>query len=197
MNRYGRVGEIFLSLLVVAPTEEIRDHLIEFQYGVFEDQKEEEATGEESEVVKAILACKNLAVAKRLAIRNIVDELNLARNPEDKISPRIVGWTTSRLGFRKARMPDSKGNRAIRLDTELLHRLMKMYDITDPNTPQTASETSERQNLGPLGTYTSDVPDHLTDKAGYKPLTPVEKIGTPSPNPPQELTETKKETQLS
>jgi hypothetical protein len=177
MNRYGRVGEIFLSLLEVAPTEEIRDHLIEFQYGVFEDQKEEEATGEESEVVKAILACKNLAVSKRLAIRNIVDELNLTREAEDKISPRIVGWVTSRLGFRKARMGDAKGSRAIRLDDQLLQRLMQMYDITDPPIPISPSEMTERQNLGPLDTYTSDSSDDLTLKTGYTPLIHVEKIG--------------------
>src|SRR5208282_5063176 len=178
MNRYGRVGEIFLSLLAVAPTETIRDHIIEFQSGVFEDQKEEEATGEESEVVKAILACKNLAVGKRLAIRNIVDELNLTREAEDKISPRMVGWITSRLGFRKARMGDAKGNRAIRLDGELLQRLMQMYDITDPNTTKTPSEMSERQNHGPLDTFTSDNPDCLTVKTGYKPLIPVDPIAS-------------------
>src|SRR5208283_4237463 len=51
MNRYGRVGEIFLSLLEVAPNDMFRDRLIEFQHGVFEDQREDEATSLDAEVV--------------------------------------------------------------------------------------------------------------------------------------------------
>jgi hypothetical protein len=158
MNRYGRVGEIFLSLLEVAPTDEIRDHLIEFERGVFEDQKEDEATRLEAGVVKAILSCRILAIDKRLAIRIITDNVNAERDQNDKISSERVGWETSRLGFKKARMPN--GNRAICLDSALLQRLIHVYDIKEPSDGQTVNSV-----MG-LDRYSHDGSDSLTVKRG-------------------------------
>jgi hypothetical protein len=173
MNRYGRVGEIFLSLLEVAPTDEVRDRLIESERGVFEDQREDEATSLDAEVVKAILFCRDLAVDKRLAVRNIADAINSDRDQSDRIKPERIGWITNKLGFKKARMPDTKGNRAIRLDNELLQRLIRIYDINDGHTSLTPSDSQTVRKADALDKFTSDSSDSLTVTGGDEPAVKV------------------------
>jgi hypothetical protein len=195
MNRYGRVGEIFLALHHVAPTEEIRSILAEFERGVYEDLTEDEATSMDAEVVRAIVECWNLAKDKddlkkdnRLPIQSIVKIVNSDRDPGDQISPRLVGRATNRLGFRKARMGDSKGSRAIRLDIGLLHRLMQTYDIPSEERQNSQNDrikgefdkfTSDNptmsEALQPEITHVSDNSDVLTVKRAYEPT--IEKIG--------------------
>jgi hypothetical protein len=172
MNRYGRVGEIFLSPLAVAPNEEIRNRLADFERGVFEDQVEDEATSLDADVVKAILEKRDLAVDHRLKIRDVTEALNVGRDPGDSVSAERVGWITNRLGFRKVRMPDSKGSRAIRIDSELLQRLSCIYD-TEPHTPPDPSDRQTARTAGELDKYTSDSSDSLTPKVGYDLLNNV------------------------
>lgn len=166
LNRYGRVGEIFYALLEVAPSEETRKTLTQFALGVFEEQTEEEATGIEAEVVKAILASKDKATGdSRLAIETIVEETNFGRAEKEKASPRSIGWITARLGFKKGRMPDAKGSRAIVLDDQLLEQLRIAYDVKPADggiPPQTTSETSERGLYG-FGPAHSDVSHPLQE----------------------------------
>jgi hypothetical protein len=166
MNRYGRVGEIFLALLEVAPNEEIRNRLIDFEQGVFEDQKEEEATSLEAEVLRSILNSKELAIDGRLAVKNIVDSINAGRDDKDKLRPERVGWITTRLGFRKGRMPDSKGNRAILFDSELLDRLCQTYDVDSMNAPHKQSDRQTDREKAGLDAF-ADSSDSLTDREGY------------------------------
>lgn len=157
LNRYGRVGEIFYALLEVAPSEETRETLTRFALGVFEDQVEEEATSIEAEVVKAILASKDKATGdSRLAIETVVEEVNFGRGEKEKISSRSIGWITNRLGFKKGRMPDAKGSRAIVLDNPLLEHLRTAYDVKPVDSgvfPQKTSERSERQKGQKEGLY--------------------------------------------
>ena len=156
MNRYGRVGEIFYALLEIAPSDEIRDTLTEFAFGVYTDQTEEDATSIEAEVVRAILASKDKATPdQRLAIQTIVEEVNFDRSEKEKLAPRSIGWVTTRLGFKKRRMPDKKGSRAILLDSDLLQNLTEAYDIEQP-TQVAVSPLSppERQTVRKEGLFT-------------------------------------------
>jgi hypothetical protein len=174
INRYGRVGEIFYPLLIVAPDEETRDEVAEYARGVYQEQVEEEATGEEAEVVRAILTCKEQAVKGRLPTKLIVDTVNAERTEEDKVSPERVGWVLKRLGFKKARMQDAKGSRGIELDTGLLDHLVKNYDVevTSPpkgsNTPLYPSDHQTVRDEDASPTLGSDGSDGLTGKGGYK-----------------------------
>jgi len=184
LNRYGRVGEIFLALLEVAPTEEIRDKLVEFELGVFQEQVEDDALSLEAEVLRAILDCRNLAVGGRLQIKNVVDALNVDRTERNKLDPRRVGRITNRLCFKKARMPDSKGSKAPQLDEELLSRFQQTYDIKqDILYPP---ETSKGQNV-----RASDQSDHLTKKGDD--ANTLDPILEPAPITPDKSTEGQKD----
>jgi hypothetical protein len=178
LNKYGRVGETFHALLTVAPDEETANKISDYSQGVFQEQVEEEATGEEAEVVRAINASQADADQGRLPIALIVEKMNEGQSEEEKVSSRRVGWITKRLGFKKCRMPDAKGSRGIVLDRDLLDHLLQQYGLEETasismsNTPQ---KTSERQNVrNEAGSITPspDVSDNLTITGGDR--------GTPS-----------------
>ncbi|GEM_PF-1591572 len=137
MNRYGRVGEIFHALLKVAPSDEIQDELKDFALGVFQEQREEEASSLEAEVVRAIVTCLDQVVGDRLPIKAITEEVNEERDEKDSIKPQKVGWILARLGFKKARMPDAKGSYAIVTDRDLIDRLAATYDVKRTETLST------------------------------------------------------------
>src|SRR6266566_459434 len=161
MNPLARVGELFYAPVQVAPSPDINKTITELALGVYSDQVEETATTVEAEVVRAILALReqvakerqvsidNATSDNRLSIQDISQEVNLGRDEKEKLTPRRIGWVTSRLGFKKARMPDAKGTRAIQLDPHLLEDLANNYDVHERLKPaDTPQETSERQNVG-------------------------------------------------
>ena len=174
MNRYGRVGEIFSALIEVAPTDEIRDTIVEFAHGVFQDQLEEEATTLEAEVVRALISCLDESDNDRVPTKSIVEKINKNRDERDRIRPQRVGWVLARLGFRKGRMPDANGSRAVIIDYDLISRLAFSYDIEGveiPNLSVTPIGCSDAQTLrtkGALPCVISDSLTVLTDKGRHK-----------------------------
>ena len=182
MNPLARVGELFYAPVQVTPSPDINTTITELALGVYSDQVEETATTVEAEVVRAISLLKQQAAKERqvsiadsavsdnrLSIQDISQEVNLGRDEKEKLTPRRIGWVTSRLGFKKARMPDAKGTRAIQLDVQLLKDLANNYDVHERLEPaDTPQETSERQNVrsdelypfNPGRQVTSDVSSH-------------------------------------
>ncbi|MEM3502541.1 MAG: hypothetical protein QXH16_09120 [Candidatus Bathyarchaeia archaeon] len=129
MNPHARVGEIFYPLLEVAPSEEILSEISDFAYGVFQEQREEEASSIEAEVVQSIVTNLHQVEGDRLPIKVIVDTVNSERDEKERIRPQRLGWILARLGFKKTRMPDAKGNYAIVVDRDLIERLAENYDV--------------------------------------------------------------------
>jgi len=176
MNRYGRVGEIFYALIDVAPTDETRQMLLDYAQGVFEDQREEEAASLEAEVVRAVILCQDQAQGNRLPTRLIVANVNEDRDDEDRIRPQKVGWALARLGFKKDRMPDSRGTYAIVADKELIQRLAVTYDIRPADaekTPLSSKTCSEAQMLRDHTETTTRGSEHseqLSEKGEYPAL---------------------------
>ncbi len=162
MNPYARVGELFYAPVQVAPSLDIDKTLTGLALAIHEDQVEEVATSQEAEVVRTIWSIWSTLSAedqkaseKRLPIQRITEELNLGRDETEKLAPRRIGWVTSRLGFKKVRMPDAKGSRGILLDPELLEDLATNYDVKgSAEGADTAQKTSERQNVRKEGLYT-------------------------------------------
>jgi hypothetical protein len=142
LNKYGRVGELFQGLLTVAPDNETQMKIAECAIGVFQDQVEEEATGEEAEVIQAIVACNEGIDGGRLGVQAITKQLNQTREENDQIRPETVGWILKRLGFKKARLSKPKGARAIIVEKDLLERLMEVYDVS-PVQPTVARASGE------------------------------------------------------
>lgn len=107
--------------------------------GIFNEDIEEQATGIEADVVKAIMESVPLAVNSKLALRNILDKLNQGRQEDEQTSPRNLGWVLKRLGFRKTRLGNKDATRAIEVDLSLLDHLAKTYDVS-PGTTETLEQ---------------------------------------------------------
>ncbi len=173
MNRYGRVGEIFYALIDVAPTDETKQMLSDFAGGVFEDQREEEASSLEAEVVRAIVDCLGQAKGDLLLIKSVAQKINQDRDDKDRIRPQRIGRTLARLGFKKARMPDSKGSYAIVIDSDLIHRLAATYDIKGTETldahmpPKSCSDAQLLRGHAEETTLSSEHSEQLSRKEGH------------------------------
>ena len=140
LNNYGRVGEIFYGVLEKAPNDKIRKTLTELALNLYDEQKEDEATSLEADVVRSILAHQKEAENNRLGWRLILADLNLQRDKDEKLTEKNIGWVGKRLHLKKGRLSD--GKRAIVLNDKLLKQLSITYDIGSP--PQ---GTSKRQNV--------------------------------------------------
>jgi hypothetical protein len=176
MNRYGRVGEIFYSLIDVAPSDEIKQMLRDYAQGVFEDQREEEAASLEAEVVRAVVECLDQAQGNLLPTKLIVTKVNEDREEKDRLRPQRVGWALARLGFKKGRMSDSKGTYAIVVDSDLISRLRTSYDIRISETsstslsPQRCSDAQMLRDHPETTTLGSEHSEQLSERGGYLTL---------------------------
>jgi len=153
-NRYSRVGEIFYALLNVAPNDAVRKTIADYALGVFNEEVEEQATGIEADIVKAIVESVPLAVAGKLAQCNILDKLNQTRRTEDQVSPRSLGWILKRLGFPKARFGNKKATRAIELDLALLEHLARTYDVSYESVEDLAGQVQSEPTKSLITSYT-------------------------------------------
>lgn len=122
----ARVAELFIPLIAVAPTRESQTALISLAKETALGRLEDEQTGIEAEVLKAILDCKGLVEDGKLPVKAIVDKFNEGRDEREHARSDWVGRKLQRLGLRKARIGHA-ALRGIYWDEILLRRLRNRY----------------------------------------------------------------------
>jgi len=139
-----RLAELFYPLLKVAPRKEVQERIYSYALKLAGRCREEEASGDEASVVKAIAELwKHGENAEVIPIHEIVlkvVELEEAYSEREKRTWGCrVGWITKRLGFQKCRV---KERRAIRVNRDHLRRLMARYlpEEMEAYPPPVASE---------------------------------------------------------
>ena len=132
--RNSRVIEIFISLIQVAPNEEIKKKLKDCMKQITKSRLDEEQASIEATIFFTILRCK--PENGKISTQNIVDIYNLDLTEKEKVTSRFIGRKVAALGFEKCRV-GSKGQAGFYWNEQLIERLNSRYD------PKTTSETSE------------------------------------------------------
>lgn len=121
----ARVIELFVSLLQVAPTEEIRNRLIECMKELTQSRLDEEQASMEAQVFEAILRCKDQVEKGKLSVRTVTEAFNLGLPENEQVSARTIGRRVAALGFEKCRLSGSV--RGFFWTKELVDRLNARY----------------------------------------------------------------------
>jgi len=135
-----RVAELFVSLLHVAPTEEIRERLREHAYSLVKSRMEEDLVSLEARIFDAILKVEDLVNEGRISTQAITDRFNEELPEKEQMKSMWIGRRVRALGFEKARMPDGKAG--FYWDLTRVERLKLRYCPT-PEMPSIPSEPSK------------------------------------------------------
>jgi hypothetical protein len=133
----ARVIELFVSLLQVAPTEEIRARLIKCMKQITQSRLDEEQASIEARVFDAVLKCENKIENGKLSTQTITDAFNLGLPEKEQATSRFIGRKVTGLGFEKCRL--SGGPYGYFWDPKLIDRIKARYY---PTPSKTTSQTS-------------------------------------------------------
>lgn len=144
----SRVIELFVSLLEVAPTQEIRDRLIECMRGITQTRLDEEQVSIEAKVFEAILNSAHKVDSGKLSIRTVMEQFNLGLPEKEQATVYWIGRRVSALGFEKCRL--TGGLTGFYWDADLVERLKARYatpstNASLPSFPSLPSLLTEKQ----------------------------------------------------
>jgi len=135
----ARIIELFISLLQVAPSEEIRQRLLTCMRQIARSRLEEEQTSVEARIFDAVLKCETQTIEGKLTTQAVTDAFNEDLPEKEKATSRFIGRKLRALGFEKCRV-GNKGQAGFYWDNKLVERLKLRYF---PPASKTTSETSE------------------------------------------------------
>jgi hypothetical protein len=147
----ARVIELFVSLLHVAPTEEIRTRLVECMKQITQTRLDEEQASIEARVFDAILGSEEQVESGKLSTQAITEAFNKGLSEKDQATSRFIGRKVTGLGFEKCKL--SRGGLAgFFWDTKQIERLKARYcptpSKTTPLTPLTPHSPQPIENKG-------------------------------------------------
>lgn len=134
----ARVIELFWSLLEVAPSQEIRDRLIQCMKGITQSRLDEEQASIEARVFDAILKSVTYVESGKISTQAITETYNVGLPENDKATSRFIGRKVTALGFEKCRL--SGGPSGYYWNETLIERLRQRYF---PSGSKTTSQTSQ------------------------------------------------------
>ncbi|MCK4434469.1 hypothetical protein KAU92_03175, partial [Candidatus Bathyarchaeota archaeon] len=137
----ARVIELFISLLQVAPTEEIRQRLLTCMKQITQSRLDAEQASIEARVFDALLACEESVQKGKISTQAITDAFNLNLREKEQVSSRFIGRRVVGLGFEKCRL--AGGPAGYFWDPELIERLRKRYYPTPSGVTSLTSQTSQ------------------------------------------------------
>ena len=137
--RNARVIELFISLIQVAPTEEVKQRLIKCMRQITQSRLEEERTSVEARIFEAIIKCKDLVENGKVSTRAVADAFNEGLPENEQVSSRFIGRKMATLGFEKCRL--TGGTNGFYWDEILVNRLKLRYTAT-PEITSLTSQTS-------------------------------------------------------
>jgi len=120
-----RVAELFVSLLRVAPTQEIRERLTDYAYSLVKSRIEEDLSSLEARVFDAILQVEELVDEGRVSTQAIMDKFNEELPEKEHMNSKWIGRRVRTLGFEKARMRN--GRAGFFWNPPLIERLKLRY----------------------------------------------------------------------
>lgn len=123
INVIGRLRELFTPLLTVAP-EGAKGSILNEAEKIEATTREEEQTGDEATVFRAIVQAHEDTNAIKISIERIMEIANEGLSPEETLSVFNVGRIASRLGFKKAIF---NKQRCAVWNEDLAERLRKRY----------------------------------------------------------------------
>jgi len=135
-----RVAELFVSLLYIAPTEEIRERLRDYAYSLVKSRMEEDSVSLEARIFDAILKVEDSVNEGRISTHIITDKFNEDLPEKEQMKSMWIGRRVRALGFEKARMPNGKAG--FYWDLARVERLKLRYCPT-PEMPSIPSEPSK------------------------------------------------------
>jgi hypothetical protein len=167
--RNARVIELFISLIQVAPTQEVKQRLVELMKQITQSRLDAEQASIEARIFEAILKSAEKVDGGKISTQVITDFFNDGLNEKDQATSRFIGRKVAALGFEKCRV-GGKGQAGFYYNADLINRLKARYF---PTTSKSTSETSEtpetsvsmgKQSLtGYLGTEVSEVNSTVTE----------------------------------
>jgi hypothetical protein len=139
----SRVIELFVSLLEVAPTQEVRDRLVQCMWAITQTREEEEAASVEARVFEALLKCESELEAGKVSTQTITQSFNADLPEREQATSRFIGRKVAGLGFEKCRV-GSRGRSGFFWDLKLIERLKARYGRPSKTTSETpvTSETT-------------------------------------------------------
>jgi len=137
----ARVVELFISLLQVSPTEEIRERLKKCMKQITQSRLDEEQASMEARVFDAILKCEGQVESGKIGTQMITEVFNQGLSEKEQVTSRFIGRKLVGLGFEKCRL--SGGPSGYHWDAELVERLKKRYYPTPSNLTSLTSQTSQ------------------------------------------------------
>ena len=137
----ARVIELFVSLLQVAPTEEIRARLIKCMKQITQSRLDEEQASIEARVFDAVVKCENQVDNGKISTQSITDAFNLGLSEREQSTSRFIGRKVAALGFEKCRL--SGGPSGFFWDQKHVDRLKARYYPTPSKTTSLTSVTSQ------------------------------------------------------
>ena len=136
----SRVIELFVSLLQVAPSEEIRTRLISCMKQITQSRLGEEQTSIEARVFEAIMKCETIVDGGKISTQAITTAFNGGLSERDQATSRFIGRRVAALGFEKCRL--SGGLSGFFWDKKLVDRLSTRYFPSPLKETSLTSQTS-------------------------------------------------------
>jgi hypothetical protein len=126
---HGRLGDILKVIrqiirLVKPEREEAFMALVE---RLETKRLDEKADSLEAEILKTIINLKDHVLNRMLAIKSIVEALNVGRSDRMKLSPQRIGRKLNELGFEKGRL--GHGESAILYNESFIETLVSRYGL--------------------------------------------------------------------
>jgi len=121
----ARVLELFISLLQVAPSDKVRNRILEYATELCKLRAEEELASVEARIVEALIKCEDKIEAGKITVQTIVDTYNDGLPEAEQVDNRFIGRRMVALGFRRTRVKG--GARAFFYDRNLIERLKLRY----------------------------------------------------------------------
>ena len=141
LSQNARVIELFISLMQVAPTTEVRQRLIACMRGIARTQLEEEQAGIEARVFDAVQKCQEQVEDGKLATATVAEVFNEGLPEKEQATVRLVGRKLRALGFERCRV-GKKGQAGLHWDSKLVDRLRMRYRLSPSNSTSVTSVTS-------------------------------------------------------
>ena len=141
LSQNARVIELFISLMQVAPTPEVRQRLLACMRGIARTQLEEEQAGIEARVFDAVQKCQDQVEDGKLATATVTEMFNEGLAEKEQATVRLVGRKLRALGFERCRV-GKRGQAGLHWDSKLVDRLRMRYRLPTPEVASVTSETS-------------------------------------------------------
>jgi len=165
----ARVLELFVSLIQVAPTEKVRNTLIEYARELTRLRVEEELASVEARIVEALTKVEDKVDSGKISVQSIVEVYNEGLPESEQVDGRFIGRRMVALGFKKCRL--TGGPRGFFYDKSLIERLQLRY-------MPTLSEKTSLMSLTSLG-----LEKYVQEKDEKQEISQKEPEKTPLPQP--------------